>query len=167
MKPCGALVLDFCGPGLCENEFLLLKPPGLRCLVMAPRADGDAVAHSTRGGLDGDLLCEPTPPPLLLPPSRQPQEVLIFSPWWVLTTRGRDGQMRQVTGQVLVEGAAGSRLAHRVCLGPWSSQAGPGLTWFILGDLVAQGQGSCPSRTQSYQRTSRRGPHWPGRDVIS
>lgn len=67
MKPCGALILDFRGPGLCENEFLLLKPPGLRCLVMAPRADEDAVAHRTRGGPDGDLLCEHTSPPLLLP----------------------------------------------------------------------------------------------------
>lgn len=67
MKLCGALILDFCGPGLCESEFLLLKPPGLRCLVMAPRADGDAVAHSVWGGQDGHLLCEPIPPLLLLP----------------------------------------------------------------------------------------------------
>lgn len=40
MRACGALILDFHGPGLCENEFLLLKPPGLRCLVIAPGQTG-------------------------------------------------------------------------------------------------------------------------------
>lgn len=66
MKPCSDLILDFRGPGLCKDEFLLFKLPGLWYLVMAPWADGDAVAHNTCGGGDGDLLWEATPPLLLL-----------------------------------------------------------------------------------------------------
>lgn len=50
MNPCSTLILDFHGLGLCEDEFLLFKPPGLWCLVMALQADENMVAHNTWGG---------------------------------------------------------------------------------------------------------------------
>ena len=80
MKPCSDLILDFRGPGLCKDEFLLLKPPGLWYLVMAPWADGDSVAHNTCGG--GMEICcgKPHLHFCSLHGAEQPQEILIFSP---------------------------------------------------------------------------------------
>lgn len=54
MKPCSDLILDFRGPGLCKDEFLLFKLPGLWYLVMAPREMG-MLLPTTR--VWGDRLC--------------------------------------------------------------------------------------------------------------
>ena len=81
MKPCSDLILDFRGPGLCKDEFLLFKPPGLWYLVMAPWADGDAVAHNTCVGGGMEICCgKPHPHFCSLHGAEQPQEILIFSP---------------------------------------------------------------------------------------
>ena len=80
MNPCSTLILDFHGSGLCEDEFLLFKPPGLWCLVMALQADENMVAHNTWGG--GVEICcgKPHPHFCFFYRAGQPQEILIFSP---------------------------------------------------------------------------------------
>lgn len=160
MNPCSTLILDFHGPGLCEDEFLLFKSPGLWCLVMALQADENMVAHNTWGGGDGDLLWEATLPLLLLLPSRAASgdsdiQPLAGAPY--MWTRCADA-----SGDWTGPGCMSCRQAAdpQGVRGSLELQAGPGLTRFLLGDLVAPGQGSC-SRTQSYHQ-ERSSLAWKG-----